>query len=91
MKLRMLYRFASVQLAGSKRMSAFGVRTLMSVVQIASQLRLDSEHSQEKVDEMACIVNAVRSINQRESVCVCKGQRDRKRERERERERNEKR
>lgn len=62
-KLKTVYHFTTLQLAGSKRMSSLGVRNILSVVKIASNLRTQSERNHEQPNEMECIVHALLAVN----------------------------
>ena len=66
LKLKTLYEATAIQLAGSKRMSSFGVRNLVTVVKVASKMRLESAKIVEadiEKNETECIVHAIRVVN----------------------------
>ena len=74
-KLKTLYNFTTIQLSESKRMSALGVRNLMTVIQLAGQAKMESaaDHGEDQISEMEMVVQAIRTVNIPRMSAVDKG------------------
>jgi dynein heavy chain len=74
-KLKTLYECTSVQLSGSKRITALGMRNLMAVLQLASKAKVESEafFGENKISEMDMVVRAIRTVNIPRMTAVDKG------------------